>query len=170
MSGLTLLVIKEVRLERGIQSAYLAEQVHKSPSAWAKIENGKSTFSMDSLFLAARALWIQPSMIISAVERYATFLGQNGWAVVHNSLSSEDDNLLIEAQRYYESPGFKRRIQPTFGQPVYNGFGVSVLNSPVFFHDGSIRFVDVFRFIVDERFRAEQERELSVPISPYGQA
>jgi transcriptional regulator with XRE-family HTH domain len=157
MSGIALLVIKELRLERGVQSAYLAEKVGKSPSAWAKIEAGKSSFPMDSLFQAAQALWIPASNIIGAVERYSGLLGQNGWAILHSSLSAEDDHLLVEAQCYYNTPGFKRRFQPVYGLSGFNIFGISVLNSPVFNHDGSIQLIDVFRFVLDDSFRAEQQ-------------
>lgn len=156
MSGLTLLVLKELRLERGIQSAYIAEHVGKSPSAWAKIETGKSAFPMDSLFQAARAIWTPASVIIGAVERYSTILGQSGWAILNSSLSAEDDLLLTEAQRYYDSAGFKRRFQPAHGHVGFTGFGISVLNSPIFYPDGSIQLIDVFRFILDDSFRAEQ--------------
>jgi transcriptional regulator with XRE-family HTH domain len=155
MSGLTLVILKEIRLERGIQSAYIAEQVGKSPSAWAKIETGKSTFPMDSLFQVARALWTPPSAIIGAVERYSNILSQNGWAVLNSSLNADDDQMLIQAQQYYGSFGFKRRFLPTYGH-IFTGLGVSVLNSPIFYADGSSQLVDVFRFVIDESFRATQ--------------
>lgn len=156
-NSLTLLVLKEIRLEKGIQSAQIAEQTGRSPSTWAKIETGKSAFPMDSLFQASRALWTPPSAVIATAERYAAFLGQSSWAVLNSPLSAEEDDLLQIAQRYYESPGFKRRFQPAFGHVGFNGFGLSILNSPIFYPDGSVQIVDVFRFALDEEFRKTQE-------------
>jgi transcriptional regulator with XRE-family HTH domain len=159
LSTLTLLVIKELRLERMVHSASMADKVGKSPSAWAKIETGKSSFPMDSLFQAASALWTPPSFIISAAERYSGLLGQNGWGILHSSISVEEDDLLNEAQKYYNSPGFKRKSHRQNIQFAYSNSMISVLNSPIFNLDGSIQLIDLFRFVLDESFKAEQLSE-----------
>lgn len=155
MPSITLLVLKEVRLEKNFQSAYLAERVGKSPSAWAKIENGKTSFSMDSLFSASTALWVNPSSVVAAAERYSQFLGQQGWAILQGTLPAEEDTLLTEAQNYYDSAMFKQRMTPMQGNFLWN-FGI--LNSPAFNLDGSVQVADVFRFIVDHNFRETQSR------------
>lgn len=158
-NSLTLLVLKEVRLEKGIQSGQIAEQIGKSPSAWAKIESGKSAFSMDSLFQVSRALWVPASVIISAAERYHSIISQHGWYVMNTDLPADEDNLLLKAQDYYNSPGFKRRFQPVFGHTIFNGFGISVLNSPINNPNGTVSIIDLFRFIVDSNFESEQKAE-----------
>lgn len=156
MPAITLLVLKEVRLEKNFQSAYLAERVGKSPSAWAKIENGKTSFSMDTLFLASTALWVTPSSVVAAAERYSQFLGQQGWAILQGTLSAEEDTLLTEAQKYYDSPMFKQRMTPMQGGGFIWNFGI--LNSPAFNLDGSVQVADVFRFVVDKGFRETPSR------------
>lgn len=157
---LTLLMTKELRLEKGMQSAFMAEQIGKSPSAWAKIETGKSTFSMDSLFQVSRALWAPASSIVASAERYATLIGQHGWCVLNSTLGPEEDHLLSLAQDYYDSPGFKRRFmtETGYGYVGFNPFGLSVLNSPASNLDGSSSIVDLFRFVLDEGFRQTQLR------------
>lgn len=67
--------------------------------------------------------------------------------------------MLQAAQQYYDSHGFKRRFLPTFGYTGYNGVGLSVLNSPIFYQDGSVQVIDVFRFALDDRFMNEQNTE-----------
>ena len=47
LSSVILLILKELRLERNMHQAQVAEACDKTPSAWTKIELGKSPLSMD---------------------------------------------------------------------------------------------------------------------------
>lgn len=49
-SSMTLLLLKELRLERNLHQAQLAEICDKTPSSWTKIETGKSPLSMEIFF------------------------------------------------------------------------------------------------------------------------
>lgn len=150
-NSILLLILKELRLEKNIPSAYIAEQLNRSPSSWTKIENGKSAFPMDCLFQAARALWTPASTIIMATERYATLLSQHQWAVLQSPLKPEDDSVLQVAQNYYDSPGFKNQNQELRASWVNPK--VSVSNSPLFYQDGTVQITDLFRYIVDNEFK-----------------
>jgi transcriptional regulator with XRE-family HTH domain len=148
---ITLLILKETRLERGIHQAHVAERCDKTPSAWSKIENGKTPFTMEMFFRACAALSTQPSVVMAATERYATFMSQHGWCVVHKQIDYEEDFLLKEAIEYYASAAFKARIPlPGWGQYA------TALNSPIHNYDGTINIIDVFRFSLDPEFKKQQ--------------
>ena len=49
-STIVLLLLKELRLERNIHQAHIADYCDKTPSAWNKIESGKNTLSMEIFF------------------------------------------------------------------------------------------------------------------------
>lgn len=153
LSSLALLILKEVRIERGIHQAVIADKIGKTPSAWAKIESGKNSLGLDTLFNVCSALMIPTSAVIASVERHATLLANYGWCILNNNLpSDEQDALLSLAEQYYSSPGFKRRMQNT----PYSFYNMSALNSPMYTADGSITVIDVFRFMVAPDFRKEQ--------------
>lgn len=152
ISSLAPLLLKEVRIERGIHQAVIADRMGKTPSAWAKIETGKNSLGMDTLFSACIALMIPASAVIASVERHANLLTNNGWCVLNNGLpSDEKDSLLTEAEQYYSSPGFKRRAQTPF-----SFYSLSALNSPIQSHDGALSVIDVFRYVLDKDFKAQQ--------------
>lgn len=146
-------ILKEVRIERGIHQAVIADKIGRTPSAWAKVETGKSSLGLDMLFAACNALMIPASAVIASAERHAAFLANNGWCILNNNLPSEyADSLQIEAEKYYSSPGFKRRMQNT----PFSFHSISALNSPIYTYAGIITVIDVFRFMVDENFKEEQ--------------
>lgn len=162
-SSLVATILKEIRVEKGIHQAVIADKIGKSQSALAKIESGKSALGVDVLFVLCNALFVSTSTVISSAERHAGLLGSNGWAVTSSDNALEGgDGVLIGAEQYYASQGFKRRTQQLQVNAMgYNtGFhgvsGISVLNSPIYGHDGMINVVDVFRFMLDPAFNAEQ--------------
>ncbi|SKC34433.1 Helix-turn-helix domain protein [Photobacterium piscicola] len=151
-SSITLLLLKELRLERNVHQAQVAEICGKTPSAWTKIETGKNPLTMEIFFRVCTALSVAPSAVLATMERYAALMSQNGWGVLSQQLSFEEDLLLQEAQNYYLTPGFRNRIQPQ----SWN-FNISVLNGPIYNLDGTINVVDVFRYTLDEQFQIQQK-------------
>jgi transcriptional regulator with XRE-family HTH domain len=153
LSSLTLLILKEVRIERGIHQAVIADKIGKTPSGWAKVETGKNSLGLDTLFSVCNALMISASAVIASAERHAGLLANHNWCVLNNNLPSEEkDSLLIEMEEYYVSPGFKRRLQNT----PFSFANISALNSPVYTYDGRITVIEAFLYIVDEGFKREQ--------------
>ena len=150
LTTISLILLKETRLERGIHQAQLAEKCNKTPSAWGKIETGKTTFTMEMFYCVCSALNTPPSAVMAATERYANLFIQNGWAVLNSQLESED-LLLNEAQEYYRSEGFKVRPPFTF----YSGRGMA-LHGPIYMPNGQIDVNDVFRFALDGAFKEAQ--------------
>lgn len=150
LTAISLILLKETRLERGIHQAQLAEKCNKTPSAWGKIETGKTTFTMEMFYCVCSALNTPPSAVMAATERYANLFIQNGWAVLNSQLESED-LLLSEAQEYYRSEGFKTR--PPFS--LFSGRGMA-LNGPINMPNGQLDISDVFRFALDMDFKSNQ--------------
>jgi len=151
-SSITLLLLKELRLERNIHQAQLAEICDKTPSAWTKIETGRTPLSLEIFFRVCNGLSVTSSSVLAAAERYASLLSQNNWGVMSKQLEFNEDLLLKEAQEYYSSPGFRTRIP----QIVWNQ-NVSALNSPIYNQDGTISLIQVFQFVLDPNFKKEQE-------------
>lgn len=152
-STITLLLLKELRIERNMHQAQIADILGKTPSAWNKVESGKSPISFDSFFRICNGLRVSSSAVMAAVERYAALLGNSQWAVVSTEVDFNDDDLLKDAQEYYASAGFQvrtRLINPTVW--IYN----SVLNGPIYQPDGAITLAEVFLFSIDASFRKAQ--------------
>lgn len=146
---ITLIILRETRLERGIHQAQLAERCDRTPSAWAKVEMGKTVMSMELFYRACSALSIQPSAVMAAAERYATLFSQREWIVLARQLENEDE-LLKEMQEYYSSPGFKNMPSSANGFQV-----VTALNTPIYNYDGSINIINAFRYVLDKTFKEE---------------
>lgn len=153
-SSITITVLRELRLERNIHQAQVADLFGQTPSAWAKIETGKSPLSLEALFKVCYGLQKTSSSVLAATERYATLFSQRRWGVVSTLLEVNEDSLLMETQRYYGSPGFKAR-QPSLGLWGPN----SVLDGPSWNADGTLSLADVFRFALDPFFRGQQLQE-----------
>ena len=105
-STLLLLTLKDLRLERGIHQAHVAQAIGKTPSAWAKIESGQSPLPMDAFFAACFALQLQPSYVITLVERLVHIFNPYGW-YFQSSYLGEEDELLPLVQSYFASSGFE---------------------------------------------------------------
>lgn len=148
LSSIMLLILKEVRLERNIHQAQLAETCDKTPSTWTKIETGKSPLTIEILFRVCNSMSVYPSAILATTERYAALLGQHGWGIMSKQIEYSEDVLLDEASNYYASPGFRSR-QPGF---IFD----SILNGPTYNYDGSINLAPVFRFALDDDFKKLQ--------------
>lgn len=147
-SSITLLILKELRLERNIHQAHVAEICDKTPSAWTKIETGNSPLTMEVFFRVCNALAGSSSAVLATAERYAALLSQNEWGVISKRLELNEDALLGKAQEYYSSLGFRSRILMNFN---------SVLCGPIYNDaNGTVTPIDVFSCALDEGFLNSQ--------------
>lgn len=119
LTTIVTLILKEHRLERGIQQALLAERLGKTPSNFNKIESGKAPLTMDVFLAICNNLAINASLVMSLAESYKNMLFNAGWVVMFTSLPESDDALIKEANEYYQSAIFKNR-----------GFSNIALNAP----------------------------------------
>ncbi len=149
-SSILLILLREIRVERNIHQAQIADLFGKTPSAWTKVETGRSPLSFDAFFRLCNGMHISPTAVMAAMERYAALLSQNGWAVIATDLGFNEDLLLRHAQEYWASPGFRSR------PPQVNWGFTSVLNGPVYNPNGTITLAAVFQFVLDPTFRQQQ--------------
>jgi len=142
LKSLILIVLKELRLEKGLHQAYLAEACGKSPSAWTKIELGQTPITMEIFFLVCKELRVSPSSVLSTAERHSTLLSQNNWAIIYTQLDYAEDHMLLLAQKYYSSEEYNKRRR----QRTYN----LILNEPEYDEDGNVIISPVFRYIINQ--------------------
>lgn len=105
-STLMLLCLKDIRLERGIHQAHVAQAVGKTPSAWAKIESGQSPLQFDTFIGACVGLTLNPAHMMQTVERLMAIFNRHNWYFQAADLGGEDE-LLPLMQEYFASSGFE---------------------------------------------------------------
>lgn len=122
MSTVCRLIIKELRLERGLHQAHIASAMGKSASAWSKTEAGDTPLTLDHFFAACYALNVWPTAVLTTVQNYVSLLNFNGWFVSPHGFATEktDDALWIASDEFYLSAN-------TILKPASV---VSVLNTP----------------------------------------
>lgn len=152
LSSVILLILKELRLERNMHQAQLAEACDKTPSAWTKIELGKSPLSMEIFFRVCNTLQVAPSSVLATAERHSALLSQNNWWIMSKQLDFNDDDLLQKAQKYYSSESYKNR-QPTY---YYN----TILNEPVYLQNGQIQISPLFEYVLTPQSNKSLEKNI----------
>ncbi len=160
-STICVILLREVRMERGIHQAQIADWIGKTPSAWTKVEAGKSPLSFETFLRVCGTMQVNASTVMATAERYAAMLGnrwgQKGWTVLYSEIDLNEDALMHAAQEYWSSPGFRNQ------QLTRLNFQ-SVLNGPIYNADGTTMIAPVFLFALDAAFR---ESQLSVtPSAP----
>lgn len=156
--SICMILLRELRIERGVHQAQVADWIGKTPSAWTKVEAGKSPLQFETFTRVCFSFQVQPSTVMATAERYAALLREHKWAVLSTDLELSEDVLLSRAQEYWASPGFRA----SSAMPI--SWGVpSVLNGPLYNPDGTITLALSIRFALDEGFRKMQ---LSIPLLP----
>lgn len=149
ITSICTVLLRELRTERGIHQAQVADWIGKTPSAWTKVESGKSPLSFDTFVKVCKSFQVWPSAVLATAERYETLLIQNGWAVLASELDSNEDGLLRLAQEYWASPGCRSALANRI--PTSS---IQVLNGPQTDFNGNIIIAAVFRFALDNEFRS----------------
>jgi len=150
-SSICVILLREVRMERGIHQAQLADWLGKTPSAWTKVEAGKIPLTLEAFVKICNTMQVMPSAVMATAERYTPLFGNNWnpwpWVVLfHEAGSVEKDDLLIAAQEYWASPEGRRQQDNRLG--FY-----SVLNGPIYSQNGMITIAPVFQFALDPAFQ-----------------
>lgn len=142
-STLSLMVIKEIRMERNIPIAAWAQTLGKTPSALVKIENGQSGFSIEALFSAGQTIGIFPSVIINITERLISIFNKNNFYFSF-TLENDEDQLLKLVQQYYNSTGYKNlKLNPSQMVSILN------VNNPFLSFDDPT----IVRYCCDPNFK-----------------
>ncbi len=157
--SICVILLRELRVERGIHQAQVADWIGKTPSAWTKIESGKSPLQFETFIRVCNSMQVPPSTVMATAERYAALLSQNGWAVLTSELDFDEDELLRQVQRYWASPGCRS------SQSTPYGFKPSVLSGPIYGPLGLFIIAPVFQFVIDPVF---QDLQLNPPPLMHG--
>ncbi|MCU1791096.1 XRE family transcriptional regulator [Pectobacterium polaris] len=128
ISTLILMVLKDIRNERGVHQGHLAKSVGKSPSAWSKIENGQSQLTADVMIGACWALQLYPSYIMSIIERMTPMFNNNGYYFHTTGLEEGEDELLPLVISYFTSKGYEAMKANPFSRisitNIFNGTSI----------------------------------------------
>ena len=149
ITSICVILLRELRAERGIHQAQVADWIGKTPSRWSKVEAGNSPLQFETFVRVCNSFQIFPSAVMATAERYAALFIQKEWAVISSELESKDDVLMRQAQEYWVSPGGRN---PLPRQWMFT----SVLNGPIYNLDNTLSIAAVFQFALDPDFRAQQ--------------
>lgn len=161
VASICVILLREVRTERNFHQAQVADWIGKTTSAWTKVEAGKSPIQFDIFFRVCNFLQVAPSSVLATAERYAALLSQHGWAILTSEGALAEDQLILQAQRYWTSPGGRHQAAT---RVMYH----SVLNGPNYNLDGSVSLHPVFQFALDKEFRDRQLSPLYAVTSALG--
>lgn len=128
-STIHLMIIKELRLERGVHQGVLAQAAGKTPNAWTKIENGQSVLTVDALFGACSALNITPVSFMSLVEKLIPEFNRYGYYFHPGTIDQEEDSLLPLMLGYFNSKGFESLKNRPFDRISISSIGYPFLGT-----------------------------------------
>ncbi|HAT4984070.1 TPA: helix-turn-helix transcriptional regulator [Serratia marcescens] len=96
-SFLTLIAfhIRDLREEHGVTQAEIAKKLGMTSAGWGKVENGRSSLSVENLLKFCSVLNVQVGDVFLFAERSARKLLSEGWSI---SYSSVNDDALIEGK------------------------------------------------------------------------
>ena len=104
-TALLTLTLKELRLERNLGQGWLSDKIHRTASAIAKIELGKSNLTLGLAFEICQALNTNMSSVIQSVERHAVILAANGWKILEKFPNEESEQEFFKLMDvYYTKP------------------------------------------------------------------
>lgn len=136
-------LLKELRVEKNLHQAELAEMCDKTASAWNKIESGKSTLSMETFLLVCKGMQVSASSIMRTAEGYAQHMSLYNWAIT--SKACEVDDLSTEINKYYSSEEYKESLKNRRGMIVLP----LVLNTPsIDMTTGDVSMIEVFHYVL----------------------
>ncbi|MGX5872984.1 helix-turn-helix domain-containing protein, partial [Burkholderia gladioli] len=144
-------LLREVRVKRGLHTAQFADCFAKQASAWEDIESGKHRLDLDVLMRVCNGLAHPLGQLIQSADAHANYLRLFGWTVVLSDLGgAKNDGLLESAKKYWGSPGGMSQDGLI---PLVNPYVATVP-----FFNGVWQAVEgVFAYAVDEQFRAHQD-------------
>ena len=101
------MILKEIRLEKGVHQGVIADRIGKSPSAWTKIENGQSSLTFDVFIVACTALQVHPSHVISLMDKLLPLFSASIFYFQSGTLDDKEDDLLPLVSSYFSSKGYE---------------------------------------------------------------
>ena len=149
VTNICIILLRELRVEKGFHQAQVADWMGKTPSAWTKIEAGKSPLQFETFIRVCNGMAVRASNVMTTAELYSTLLHQNGWAIISTEFDIAEDDLLRQAQQYWASAGCRSVGTNRWGY-------ASVLNGPLYQLNNTVSLAPVFQFALDPEFRQSQ--------------
>ncbi|HFD4063011.1 TPA: helix-turn-helix transcriptional regulator [Vibrio parahaemolyticus] len=158
-STLSVMVIKEIRLERGVHQGTIAAQVGKNPNAWTKIENGQTVLTLDVMIGACTALKIHPSYLIELTEKMIPMLNGAGFFFHNGSVGNDENDLLPLILDYFNSSGYENLKSRPFDR-----VSIQQLSGPF----GSTAVPTIVRYCCEPDFKewVDNGAEGNMPLIP----
>ncbi|MEE8743373.1 MAG: helix-turn-helix transcriptional regulator, partial [Rahnella inusitata] len=93
-SFLTILAfhIRDIREDRGITQADVAEKLGMTSAGWGKVENGKSSLSVENLLKFCKVAGVGVNETLTLSQQSARELLNKGWSISYSPVT--DDNLI----------------------------------------------------------------------------
>ncbi|MEZ9463175.1 helix-turn-helix domain-containing protein [Vibrio splendidus] len=143
-STLAIMVIKEIRLERGVHQGTVAASIGKNPNAWTKIENGQTGLTFDVMIGACSALHIHPSYLVELTEKLVPLFNTAGFFLHNGSAGNDENDLLPLMLEYFNSPGYE-----SLKSRPFNRVSITQLSGPF----GSTAVPTIVRYCTDPNFK-----------------
>lgn len=105
-STLLLVVLKEIRLERGWHQGFLAQQIGKSASSFSKMESGQTLLTADAFFGICLGLQVTPAYVSNIATTLMNIFNRNGY-FFSAATPLEEDQLLPFVTSYFCSKGYE---------------------------------------------------------------
>ncbi|HCG7758330.1 helix-turn-helix domain-containing protein [Vibrio parahaemolyticus] len=158
-STLAIMVLKEIRLERGIHQGTVAASIGKNPNAWTKIENGQTSLTFDVMIGACSALKIHPTEFMKLTEKLVPLFSSAGFFLHHGSAGNDENDLLPLMLEYFNSSGYES-IKSKF----FDRVSITQLSGPF----GSTAVPTIVRYCTDPSFKKwiDEGAEGNVPVIP----
>ncbi len=137
-------LIKESRLIRKIPLSFISTSIAKSISYISKMENGKSTISVDMIDSISRRIFqIHPSILIGTAERYADYLFSKGLNIDNMTPESEyevdKDFLIVNSKQFYNNESRSYYQNPYYSVMKCNNNIIDIWGTPYLCYDENFR-------------------------------
>jgi len=120
MATIFRLLIKELRQERNIQQAQIAQLLGKTASTWSKVESGETPLTLEHILTACAVMQIWPAQLMTTTQNYVSLFQQKSWFVSTYGapLPKEEDALWLASEVFYS--GANTVPAPPRTAPVLN--------------------------------------------------
>ncbi|MEE8731633.1 MAG: helix-turn-helix transcriptional regulator [Rahnella inusitata] len=131
-SFLTILAfhIRDIREDRGITQADVAEKLGMTSAGWGKVENGKSSLSVENLLKFCKVAGVGVNETLTLSQQSARELLNKGWSISYSPVT--DDNLidgknLASATTYKVDSVMRKIMEKEIGTVIDGDFKSSIL-------------------------------------------
>ena len=103
MTTVCRLLLRELRQERNMQQAQIAQMLGKTASTWSKVESGDTPLTLEHLLTACAAMQIWPANFMVTAQNYVALFTQKNWFVSTYGAATpkDEDALWLASDEFY---------------------------------------------------------------------